>query len=468
MSLTLLTWAGLRLRHRRKPEPPEAQAATLTQPDPTWAPHEHAAWETIRQLSAEADVTVLENHRLMLNCALRTIEGVARHYHPAQREPALHFTLPELLLMTERISARLRLMLLEQVPLSHKIKAGTLIRAWGYRPLVAAGVEYGRSLYSLVRFARAFSPLHAVAAELRDHLIGDLLDDLQANVRRRIVRLWIEEVGRAAIELYSGRLSVDAAELAAAGAAEGLEGAATLASPPGALRLLIAGQTNAGKSTLVNALIGDLAAGVDVLPMTADYEGYELRQEGMPPAFLIDSPGIENDASVKILVNRALACDLVVWVAAAHRADRLLDRAALDALRARFAANPQRKMPPLIVIASHVDRLSPAREWNPPYDVAAPETPKAQSIRAALDAIAADLDVPVATIIPMRLDTTPPDNIEGLWLRLEASSGEAQRARWVRILRSAQDQRGWRTSWKQVVGAGRKVGKLVRERRRTR
>jgi hypothetical protein len=78
------------------------------------------------------------------------------------------------------------------------------------------------------------------------------------------------------------------------------------------------------------------------------------------------------------------------------------------------------------------------------------------------------LDVPVATIIPMRLDTTPPDNIEGLWLRLEASSGEAQRARWVRILRSAQDQRGWRTSWKQVVGAGRKVGKLVRERRRTR
>ena len=462
MTLTVTVWGGLRLRHRPRRGSSDAQPATLTQPDPTWAPHEQAAWETVRRLSSEADVALLEHHREMLAAAQRTIEEVARHYHPGRREPALEFTLPELLLLTERVSARLRVVLLEQVPLSHRLKAGPLIRAWGYRPLVAAGFEHGRRLYGLVRLGRAVSPLHALVAELRDHFVGDLFDSVQANVRERIVRLWIEEVGRAAIELYSGRLRVDALQLAAVAASEGLEGAAIAAPPPGSLRLLIAGQTNAGKSSLVNGMLGELSAGVDVLPLTAGFEGYELRQDGLPPAYLIDSPGIDDDAGVIELGKRAFACDLIVWVAAAHRADRALDRAALDALRARFAADPQRKMPPLIVVASHVDRLSPARDWAPPYNVDAPSLPKEQSMRAALEAIAADLLVPVETIVPMRLDSAPPYNLEVLWLRLEAVAGEAQRARWVRVLRTAIGEDGWRRSWKQVVGAGRMVGDLVK------
>jgi hypothetical protein len=141
----------------------------------------------------------------------------------------------------------------------------------------------------------------------------------------------------------------------------------------------------------------------------------------------------------------------------------MLDRAALDALRSQFAANPQRKMPPLLVVASHVDRLTPAREWNPPYNVDAPAAPKERSIRGALDAIAADLDAPVETVIPMRLDATPPYNLDALWLRLGSVADEAQRARWVRVLRSAKGQSGWQAAWKQVVGAGRMVGELVRK-----
>src|SRR5690606_22985184 len=130
-------------------------------------------------------------------------------------------------------------------------------------------------------------------------------------------------------------------------------------------------------------------------------------------------------------------------LAPAHRADRALDRAALDAVRAKFAADPARKMPPLIVVASHIDRLTPAREWSPPYNVDAPSSPKEHSIRGALDAIARDLLVPVETIVPMRLDTTPPYNLEILWLRLEAPVEEAQRAQ---LGRAAGRERGaqWR------------------------
>jgi len=463
MSIAVLVWSALRIRHRpRRPTAPGERRPSLTRPDPTWAPHEQAAWETVQALSAAADGSELGSHRAMLAIGQRTIEEVARHYHAGRKEPALEFTLPELLLLTERVSARLRLVLLEHVPLSHRLKVGPLLRAWGYRPLVAASYKQGLKLYTLVRLARAVSPLHAVVAEIRDHLVGDLFDSLQVNVRRRIVRLWIEEIGRASIELYSGRMRVDAMQMAAAAAGEGLGDVAAPAAPPGSLRLLIAGQTNAGKSTLVNRMLGQLRAGVDVLPLTAGFEGYELRQEGLPPAYLIDSPGIDDEGGVAEFVKRAYSCDLIVWVVPAHRADRALDRAALDAMRARFAADPERKMPPLIVIASHIDRLAPAREWAPPYNVDSPSRPKEQSIRGALDAIAGDLLVPVETIIPMRLDATPPYNLELLWVRLDALVAEAQRARWVRVLGSAIGEDGWRQSWRQMLGAGRMVGGLIK------
>src|SRR5690606_29579365 len=117
--------------------------------------------------------------------------------------------------------------------------------------------------------------------------------------------------------------------------------------------------------------------------------------------------------------------------------------------------------PPRLGAASHIDRLTPAREWSPPYNVDTPSSAKEQSIRGALDAIAGDLLVPVETIVPMRLDTTPPYNLELLWLRLEALVEEAQRARWVRVLREAIREDGWRRSWRQLVGAGRMVGELV-------
>jgi hypothetical protein len=461
MTITVLVWGSLRLRHRPGRLSPGAQRPTLTGADPTWAPHEQAAWETVRQFSDEADGASLEDYRLMLAAAKRTIEAVARHYHPEHLDPALEFTLPELLLLTERVSARLRLVLLEQVPLSHRLKARSLIRAWGLRPMFAAGLERGRKLYSFVRIARAVSPLHALVAEVRDHLVGDLFDRVQTNVQRRVVRLWIEEVGRAAIELYSGRLNVDALELAAAAAREGLTDAATV-RPPGSLRLLIAGRPNAGKSTLVRAMLGELGGTVDVTPLTAGFEGYELRQEGLPLAYVIDSPGIDDEASTAEFVKRAFACDLIIWVAAAHALDIALDRAALDALRERFAANPQRRMPPLIVVAGHMDRLVPPGEWAPPYELDSPSKPAEHAMRAALDALAAHLLVPADAVVPMRLDSTPLYNLELLWLRLETLAEEAQRARWVRVLRGALEKRGWRSAWRQVAGARRIVRRLMR------
>ena len=99
--------------------------------------------------------------------------------------------------------------------------------------------------------------------------------------------------------------------------------------------------------------------------------------------------------------------------------------------------------------------------WSPPYNVDTPESAKEQSIRGALEAIAVDLLVPIETIVPMRLDKEPPYNLEFLWLRLESVVGEAQQARWVRVLRTAIREDGWRRSLRQLLGAGRIVGEWV-------
>src|SRR5690606_11041583 len=125
-------------------------------------------------------------------------------------------------------------------------------------------------------------------------------------------------------------------------------------------------------------------------------------------------------------VKRAFACDLVIWVAAAHETPTL-DGAALEALRARFAAHPQRRMPPLIVVASHIDRLSDPDGAALEDAGASSAATTDEAVAGALEALAEALGVAPESIVPMRLDTRPAANLDLLWQRVEASIDEAQR-----------------------------------------
>src|SRR5690606_3975226 len=51
-TLAFVVWGTLRYRHRPRPVAAGPAAPTITRPEPTWAPHEQAAWETVRRLSA--------------------------------------------------------------------------------------------------------------------------------------------------------------------------------------------------------------------------------------------------------------------------------------------------------------------------------------------------------------------------------------------------------------------------------
>ena len=62
---------------------------------------------------------------------------------------------------------------------------------------------------------------------------------------------------------------------------------------------------------------------------------------------------------------------------------------------------PDLKRPPIIVVATHIDLLSPAMEWAPPYDWRRGKRPKEESIRQAVAAIAEQLGDLKPVVVPV-------------------------------------------------------------------
>jgi predicted GTPase len=230
------------------------------------------------------------------------------------------------------------------------------------------------------------------------------------------------------------------------------------------LRALIAGQVGAGKSSLVNALAGEVKAAADVLPATKGFTAYELKREGAPEALLIDSPGLGMDAEqTRMLLEEADHCDLVLWVVSATRPDREADRRTLDALKDHLAARFERRQPPILLVLTHIDQLRPFQDWSPPYDLEAGSEPKARSIRQALQAVAEDIGIPLQAAVPVCLDRARGIyNVDTLWAKILDVMPEAQSARLLRVLLAAGSEGRWRRLWSQAVNAGRVVGQVLK------
>ena len=153
----------------------------------------------------------------------------------------------------------------------------------------------------------------------------------------------------------------------------------------GAIRIVIAGQANVGKSSLVNAMAGDIRAIATPLPGPADYKAYEVARSKGESVILVDAPALDISTNGMAALGReAQRADMIIWVCAAPRADRDADSKILETLRAQLEKQARIDQPPYILVATHIDKLSPAGEWNPPYDLDANPTGKAASITSCI------------------------------------------------------------------------------------
>jgi uncharacterized protein len=276
-----------------------------------------------------------------------------------------------------------------------------------------------------------------------------------------LLQEYVRKVGYYAIELYSGNLllgredaAADTAEeaLRAAGQAEDIAGGS--AEP---LHILVLGRMNAGKSSLIDALFVDSTAADESPDTSSGMRVYRLVREGQMPALIFDTPGCDTRRlKDKVLERAVLNADLILWVSAAHRSDRQDERELLDRIREWLNATPSRRPAPILAVLSHIDLLRPFREWLPPYDLVNPKGAKAQNIKAALVALAEDLDLPPDRCVPVCLADNRCYNVnDALWAVILAQQNEAEKVRFLRCMASRRREEKWSLMWRQLGRAGR-------------
>ncbi|TDT43379.1 hypothetical protein DES49_1193 [Halospina denitrificans] len=427
----------------------------ITGPDPNWAPGATSAWAMVdaKAASVTPEQWPLNDASGLFRLGRDTLEDVARHFHPRRQRPLLELTVPHMLLIIERASAELRQEITDHIPLSHRLTLGRMARFRQWKD-TAARLE---NLYRLGH--AAVDPTSVVFRELRRDMGNRILGYGSEQVQTWLLREYVRKVGYYAIELYSGRLLLDDA-----GRVEKLTDASRMQSEedePEAepLRILILGRSGSGRSSLVNALLGGQRAATDaVTGITEGIQGYRWEPDSGTGALMLDTPGIETDTMDTATLRReVLRADLILWVTSAVRADRAIERETLDRIREWFRDDPRRRPPPIVGALTHVDRLRPLREWNPPYDLADLSSAKASSIQAAVTAIADELAIPTQRLVPVCLRPEAIYNDDALLTVICGEFDEARRVRFLRCLKDRHRDENWRYLWRQLGNAGRFV-----------
>src|SRR5262249_14962617 len=140
-----------------------------------------------------------------------------------------------------------------------------------------------------------------------------------------------------------------------------------------AVTVTLFGQVKVGKSSLINALLGEQLAKTDVLPATATIARYELRPPEVDSKLvLLDTVGYAHAGPKADQLQWTEAAvresDLLLLVLHARTPARAADLSMLQQLRQWLDKNPELKRPPIVAVVTHIDLLSPAMEWAPPYD----------------------------------------------------------------------------------------------------
>jgi predicted GTPase len=323
-----------------------------------------------------------------------------------------------------------------------------------------------------------FNPLETATRYLASKVgLGEPMKILQQNLYLWFYTAFIHRLGSYLIDLNSGRLRVGAdryrqlreqmmreaarqespAEKMAAGPFPTSNGATGHASDRvKQIQVTILGQAKAGKSSLINALLGEQRAKTGVVPTTDGISRYELQTPGIPTRLiLLDTVGYASSGpkidQIKATAEAAKDSDLIFVVLHSRNPGRQADLEMLDGLRKWFESRPEIKAPPIIAVLTHADLLSPSLEWSPPYDWINGTRAKESSMRGAAAATREQLGDRVVSLVPVCTAAGKEWNIEtGLipavanWLDeirgvafLRAIKAEADEGKIVRVFEQA-------------------------------
>jgi hypothetical protein len=204
------------LKREARETPREAPLAGSSGPSAVWDEREVQAWRDVEALAARLEIERLDSTQAFLDLGLETVTTVARRLHPEKPDPLWQFTMPEALAITERVSRRLSRTVVAHVPFGDRLTLAQFRAAYRWR----GAIGVAERAYDIWRIVRLMNPATAVANEARERVSRAVLNWGREQVTRRLAESFVEEVGRAAIDLYGGRLRLPgvAADGAAASA----------------------------------------------------------------------------------------------------------------------------------------------------------------------------------------------------------------------------------------------------------
>lgn len=343
---------------------------------------------------------------------------IAAVYHPGVKDPIGHLTVPELLALTQLVAEDLERLTREMVPAGNMISIGwwrTIVAAWN--PSQRAW-QFIQPFYDVTMLVMSSNPAFAGTRIALSRVLFPIIQQKLRNYSWVVIyAILVERIGRYLVELNRGALSQGADHYRRARdlqqsdlkqpAAPGLPQAATV-------RVVLIGQVNSGKSSLVNALCRQVRSASDVIPTTDKSQEFAVTPAESDPEHehqhfvVVDTPGYGEggpDTHQQREIAKALeSADMVLVCLHAMQAARGPDAAALAQIAAWNQQHPDRKPAPILAVMTHVDLLKPTLEWEPPYDPFAPTRPKEKSMAAALDYVRESLsESPIEGIVPVVL-----------------------------------------------------------------
>ncbi|WP_064603450.1 GTPase family protein [Photobacterium sp. J15] len=358
----------------------EALPGYQVKPSGQWSDFDNKVWDELN-LRVETLLALNSEWGMMRPHAFQLVADAAGYYFPDKADKELAFTAPEFLLMVEEVSQRYRQFLLDHVPFAEKVRLRTLVK--GYEQKDKIGVA--KQAYDIYRVFRAMTPAGLIA-EARGQILGRIFEDVSEEVQGQLKRVLLQEVVAVAIDLYSGRFAARESELGQSQVSA--DDQSRFAAEIEPLRIAVVGQVSAGKSSLINAISGNMVAEVHVLPSTDEVTVHRCEVDGIDLVHLVDLPGIDgNLKTAELLIDQMTNSDLIFWVVKANQPARKLDvelRKQLDAFY-QDEKHIKLKRPMILALVNQVDRLKPTEEWTPPYDIVQPNSAKAEVIRAALE-----------------------------------------------------------------------------------
>lgn len=410
---------------------------------------ENPAWETMPDLS------------------LLLLSDVSSYYnktsHKFSDDPTLkyRFTVPEALLVLSIGAHRYREMVLTHIPFSESVSVSSMLSLYERQTDIRTGYTW---LNRARRILRVSNPLAAAVGELKDQFTDRVFSHLSNNVQKDLKRLLLQEVAQVGIDLYSGKLKSSATELLNYRSDSFKQDEQRVPDALEPLRIVLLGQSSAGKSSLINALADTLQAEVDILPTTAHIQTHALKLGPSLQVHLIDTVGLNHASEQQnALLELAIQSDLIVFVSRATQPARGSDHLLYQAVATAFDSNPDRRPPPILLVMTHVDLLQPRNDWSPPYDLGS-NNPKAMTMTLALQSCIDQIGLPADTpSVPVCLSENKGYyNVDAVSAQLMLLQDAASLAQWNRRrVEQGKQSVSWDERWSQIKSLGRVIGRAA-------